>query len=42
MNIGYKEAIKDYDWACLIFHDVDLVPEDDRNLVNILSRMLNK
>lgn len=32
MNIGYAEAIKDYDWTCFIFHDVDLVPEDDRNL----------
>jgi hypothetical protein len=32
MNIGYKEAIKDYDWDCFVFHDVDLVPEDDRNL----------
>lgn len=32
MNIGYSEAIKDNDWDCFIFHDVDLVPEDDRNL----------
>lgn len=31
MNIGYNESIKDYDWSCFIFHDVDLVPEDDRN-----------
>lgn len=31
MNIGYSESIKDYDWSCFIFHDVDLVPEDDRN-----------
>jgi hypothetical protein len=32
MNIGYNEAMKDYDWDCFVFHDVDLVPEDDRNL----------
>ncbi|XP_014680727.1 PREDICTED: beta-1,4-N-acetylgalactosaminyltransferase bre-4-like [Priapulus caudatus] len=31
-NIGYAESIKDYDWQCFIFHDVDLVPEDDRNI----------
>ena len=30
-NIGYAEAIKQYDFECLIFHDVDLIPEDDRN-----------
>lgn len=32
MNIGFNEAMKDYNWTCFIFHDVDLVPEDDRNL----------
>ncbi|PIO26459.1 hypothetical protein AB205_0068540 [Aquarana catesbeiana] len=24
--------MKDEDWNCLFFHDVDLIPEDDRNL----------
>ncbi|XP_046335978.1 beta-1,4-N-acetylgalactosaminyltransferase bre-4-like isoform X1 [Haliotis rufescens] len=32
MNIGYKEALKDYDFQCFIFHDVDLIPENDKNL----------
>ena len=30
MNIGYTEALKMYDFDCFVFHDVDLVPEDDR------------
>ncbi|CAJ0930054.1 unnamed protein product, partial [Mesorhabditis belari] len=32
MNIGYVEALRLYPWTCFIFHDVDLMPEDDRNL----------
>jgi len=32
MNVGYTEAMQDYSWDCCIFHDVDLLPEDDRNL----------
>eukprot|EP00092_Neocalanus_flemingeri_P000219 GFUD01000235.1.p1 GENE.GFUD01000235.1~~GFUD01000235.1.p1 ORF type:complete len:472 (-),score=104.34 GFUD01000235.1:169-1584(-) len=32
MNVGFTEAMQDFSWDCCIFHDVDLLPEDDRNL----------
>ncbi|XP_076120575.1 beta-1,4-galactosyltransferase 4 isoform X2 [Alosa pseudoharengus] len=32
LNVGYLEALKDQPWDCFIFHDVDLVPENDHNL----------
>ncbi|XP_061608107.1 beta-1,4-galactosyltransferase 4 [Phyllopteryx taeniolatus] len=32
LNVGYLEALKEYSWDCFIFHDVDLVPENDHNL----------
>lgn len=32
MNAGYVEALKDYDYECFVFSDIDLVPIDDRNL----------
>jgi hypothetical protein len=31
MNIGFVEALKIYDYQCFIFHDVDLIPENDNN-----------
>lgn len=30
MNVGAVEAMKLYDFQCFVFHDVDLLPEDDR------------
>ncbi|KAG8593981.1 hypothetical protein GDO81_001020 [Engystomops pustulosus] len=32
LNIGYKEALKEYDYNCFIFSDVDIIPMDQRNL----------
>ena len=31
-NVGFIEAMKLYSFNCFIFHDVDLIPEDLRNL----------
>ncbi|XP_036015930.1 beta-1,4-galactosyltransferase 4 isoform X2 [Mus musculus] len=32
LNVGYLEALKEENWDCFVFHDVDLVPENDFNL----------
>jgi len=31
-NVGYMEAMKKHDFTCFVFHDVDLIPENDRNI----------
>ena len=30
-NIGFNESLRYHDFRCFVFHDVDLIPEDDRN-----------
>lgn len=37
-NIAFKEALKMKDWDCFIFHDIDLIPFDDRNLFFFIFR----
>jgi hypothetical protein len=48
MNIGFIEAIKDteqgtlmrklnIEWDCFVFHDIDLIPEDERLLYTCSS-----
>lgn len=32
MNVGFTEALKSNEFDCFIFHDIDLIPLDDRNL----------
>ena len=34
MNIGFTEAKKDYQWNCFIFHDIDMLPENNNNIYN--------
>ncbi|XP_037502540.1 beta-1,4-N-acetylgalactosaminyltransferase bre-4, partial [Rhipicephalus sanguineus] len=32
LNIGFLESSALYDYQCFVFHDIDLVPVDDRNV----------
>ncbi|KAF7664322.1 hypothetical protein LDENG_00179650 [Lucifuga dentata] len=38
LNVGYMEALKDYDYECFVFSDVDLIPMDDRNIYKCFSQ----
>lgn len=32
LNVGFLEAQKEGPWDCFAFHDIDMLPEDDRHL----------
>lgn len=38
MNVGVLEALKEYDYECFVFSDVDIIPMNDRNLYQCYSQ----
>ena len=36
MNAGFLEARKSFQFDCVVFHDVDMIPEDDRNFYSCM------
>ena len=37
MNAAFLEAKKLFHFDCILFHDVDLIPEDDRNFYSCIN-----
>ena len=34
LNVGFAEALRDFNYTCTIFHDIDLFPMNKTNLYN--------
>ena len=34
LNVGFAEAMMDFNYTCVIFHDIDLLPMNETNLYN--------
>ena len=41
MNVGFKEVTRLFQPDCYIFHDVDMIPEDDRHFYRCEDRPLH-
>ncbi|VDN13459.1 unnamed protein product [Dibothriocephalus latus] len=41
LNIGFREAVKAANYSCFIFHEVDLLPEDDRMIYGCENQPLH-
>ena len=39
LNVGFAEAMKDFNHTCTIFHDIDLLPMNETNLYNCPTRL---
>ena len=44
LNVGFAEALSEYDFECYTFHDIDLIPEDDRIVYDcpVMARHLSR
>ena len=38
MNVGYAESLHDLDFGCFVFHDVDLILENDNAIYSCPER----
>ncbi|XP_008589332.1 PREDICTED: beta-1,4-galactosyltransferase 1, partial [Galeopterus variegatus] len=38
LNVGFQESLKDYDYNCFVFSDVDLIPMNDHNAYRCFSQ----
>ncbi|TKR64215.1 hypothetical protein L596_024788 [Steinernema carpocapsae] len=38
MNVGFVQAQKLQEWDCFIFHDIDLIPENDKNMYSCVDQ----